>query len=217
MKKLLMFVLMLAIAGGSVFAQAVQMTEKELKAAKKECAKLAKKAAKEYIKEGWKVNVGAFPLEKQLSEAYLMRMQKDRDKMPLYIIGEAMSPGETYDAALSQATDIAQNNLASKIQSDLTVNINIALGNEQLGKKEATSVAKTFEEGKGIRSQSIGRVIPLVECYRELPNGNTEVRLMYAYSNEEAKKVAKRIMRKEFEKEGVKLSEEQLEEIVNNK
>ena len=59
----------------------------------------ARKEAKGYEKEGWTVTPGALPIEKQLDKAYMMQYETDDYGYPKYIMGEAMSIGENYDAA----------------------------------------------------------------------------------------------------------------------
>ena len=62
-------------------------------------SKAAKKAAKTYGKEGWLVAPGHLPMEKQLDRSYQMQYEFDDMGYPKYIMSEAMSIGENYDAA----------------------------------------------------------------------------------------------------------------------
>jgi|GEM_PF-3783076 len=71
-------------------ASKAELNEKATKAAKKEAKKLQK--------EGWVQAPGALPLEKQLDKSYLMQMEYDESMYPKYLMGEAMSIGENYDA-----------------------------------------------------------------------------------------------------------------------
>lgn len=79
--------------------------------------KAARKDAKRLTKEGWITAPGALPLEKQLDKSYLMQMEYDNDMYPKYLMGEAMSIGENYDAAKMQALELAKQNLAGQIQT----------------------------------------------------------------------------------------------------
>ena len=49
-----------------------KMAKSELTA---KSSKDARKSAKGYIKEGWKVNPGALPIEKQLEKSYLQKLE----------------------------------------------------------------------------------------------------------------------------------------------
>lgn len=184
----------------------IRKERKELKKASKselneKASKTVRKQAKKLAKEGWDVAPGALPLEKQLDRAYLMQMEFDDDLFPKYIMGEAMSIGENYDAAKIQAVELAKQNLAGQIQTEITALVENSVANEQLSAEEAASVTKTIVAGKNLISQSIGRVIPVVECYRTKSNKNKEVRVQVAYNSEMAKAAAKRAVRESLEDE----------------
>lgn len=95
-----------------------------LKASKSElnekASKAAKKEAKKLQKEGWQTAPGALPLEKQLDKSYAMQYQYDESMYPMYIMGEAMSIGENYDGAKMQAMELAKQNLAAQIQTEVS-------------------------------------------------------------------------------------------------
>ena len=82
--------------------------------------RLAAKEAKKLEKEGWTVRPGAMPLEQQLLKSYELQSKTDDDMYPLYIMGEATSVGENYDAAKTSAMSLAMTNLAGQIQTELT-------------------------------------------------------------------------------------------------
>ena len=105
--------------------QSVTSTLKERKEIRKaskselneKASKAARKDAKKLSKEGWQTAPGALPLEKQLDKSYMMQMEYDDDMYPKYLMGEAMSIGENYDAAKMQALELAKQNLAGQIQT----------------------------------------------------------------------------------------------------
>lgn len=61
---------------------------------------------------------------------------------------------------------------------------------------------QSVSAGKSLISQSIGRVIPVVECYRTLSNKNKEVLVRIAYNSKMAKAAAKNAVREDLEKRG---------------
>ncbi len=212
MKKLFYFALLPICATGMTFAQS---TAKEREAVNKEsreqlnkkATKTARKEAKNLKKAGWLTAPGALPIDKQLDKAYLMQFEYDMDGYPLYIMGEAMSVAETYDAAKLQALELAKINLAGQIEGEITALIDNSVANEQLSSDEAASLVKSVAAGKSLISQSLGRVIPVVEVYRDTPNKNKEVLVRIAYSVEKAKQAAKRIIKKDLEAQGNALHE----------
>jgi hypothetical protein len=184
--------------------QIARLAQSELNA---KASKAAKKEAKNLKKQGWVVAPGQLPLEKQLDRAYSMYYEYEESGLPKYIIGDAMSPGKTYDAAKMQALELAKTNLAGQIQTEITALIENTVANQQLGAEEAASITETVMASKNLISQSIGRVVPVVEAYRPLKNGNKEVYVSIAYNNKAAWEGAKKAIVKELEKKGDNLHE----------
>ncbi len=207
--KILVAMMLLGICG-TMQAQITKEQLKERKELKKlskaelneKATKTARKEAKKLAKEGWQAAPGALPLDKQLDRSYLMQQEFDEDMFPKYIMGEAMSIGENYDAAKMQALELAKQNLAGQIQTEVTALIENTVANNQLAAEEAASVTKMVSAAKALISQKIGRVIPVVEVYRTLQNKNKEVRVYIAYNSKMAKAAAKSAIREELAKEG---------------
>lgn len=209
------------IACSTSFAQDAKEIMKERKAvqkmARQELAakvdKATKKEAKRLTKEGWVVSPGALPLEKQLQRSYEMEYQYDDLGFPKYIMANAQSVAENYDAAKTAATSLAITNLAGQIQTEVTALIENTVTNRQLAAEDAASISETVMSSKNLISQSIGRTIVVVECYRVLPNKNREVMVRIAYNGEMAKEAAKKAIREELEKKGKNLHE-QLDKVL---
>lgn len=195
-----------------------KMRREKNKIAKKEmdekASKEAKKAAKELQKAGWKAAPGALPLEKQLDKSYLFQYEYDEEGFPQYIMAEGMSIGGNYDAAKLTAMEIAKQNLASQIQSETTALIETTMSNYQNEQEDVTSLTKSIMASKTLISQQIGRVIPIVEIYRDVNNKNKEVLVRLAYSMDMVKKIAKNALRKELESRGDELHEN-LDDLLN--
>lgn len=207
MKKLLICVLaMLLVSPLASNAQDAKDSQKERKEIRKasmaelneKVSKDAKKEAKKLKKEGWITTPGTLPIEKQLNMSYLMQMERDENMYPKYIMSEAMSIGENYDAAKMQASELAKLQLAGKMQTEITALIESSLGNQQLSADEASSLTQTVNASKGLISQKIGRVIVVVECYRVKQNKNKEVLVRIAYNSEMAKAAAKQAIQEEL-------------------
>ncbi len=221
MKKLLMVATALIVACNIVLAQDAKEIRKERaeirKLAKTELnarvGKVVKKEAKRLAKEGWEVKPGALPLEKQLERVYLMQSEYDENLFPKYIMGEASSVGENYDAAKTAATSLAITNLAGQIQTEVTALVENTVGNKQLSAEEAASITESVMASKNLISQSIGRTIPVMECYRINKKKNNEVLVRLAYNAEMAKAAAKKAVREELEKKGNNLHE-QLDKVL---
>lgn len=168
-------------------------------------SKAARKEAKKLQREGWTTAPGALPLDKQLDRSYMMQYEYDADMYPKYIMGEAMSVGGNYDAAKMQALELAKQNLAGQIQTEVTALIENTVANKQMDEGDAASITQSISAAKNLISQSIGRTIPVVEAYRILPNKNKEVLVRIAYNSDMAKKVAKYAIKQDLEKKGDEL------------
>ena len=211
MKKVILFIAACLLSGTTAsYAQITKEQQKERKEIYKssktqlneKASKAARKEAKEMKKEGWQTAPGALPIEKQLDKSYMMQYEYDVDMYPKYIMGEAMSVGGNYDAAKMQALELAKQNLAGQIQTEVTALIENTVANEQLSGEEAESVTRSIMAAKNLISQSLGRTNPVVEVYRTLSNKNKEVLVRIAYSGDAAKKIAKEAVRKELEQRG---------------
>lgn len=221
MRKILLFVAVLLLTGGSVQAQSVKELQKErrelAKASKVElsqkASKAARKEAKKLAKEGWDTTPGTLPLDKQLDKSYMMQYEYDDTMFPKYIMGEAMSIAENYDAAKMQALELAKQNLAGQIQTEITALVENTVANKQLSAEQAASVTQSVISSKNLISQSIGRTIPVVEVYRTLSNKNKEVLVRIAYNSQMAKEAAKKAIRKDLESKGDDLHK-QLDELL---
>ena len=219
MKKVLIILLSLFTLGGVVAQNAddykafikerkslQKMTEAERSA---KVAKDIKKQAKKFEKEGWKVNMGALSIEKQLEKAQQMQYEIDMNSgLPKYIMGESKATSTSYSAAKMQATANAKTELAGNIQTEVAAIIEEKLGNNEMGNGEAIAISEAVQVSKQSIAQSIGRVITVIECYRELPNKNFEVQVRIMYNTEMAAQAAKKAMKEELEKKGDKLSEQ---------
>lgn len=174
----------------------------------KKASKAARKEAKSLTKEGWDVTPGTLPLEKQLDKSYQMQYQTDDNGYPKFYMGEAMSIGENYDAAKMQAIELAKQNLAGQIQTEITALVENTVANKQLGPDEAASITESVTASKNLISQSLGRTVTVVECYRTLANKNKEVLVRIAYNVEMANEMAKKVIRKDLEEKGEDLHEQ---------
>lgn len=212
MKKIICLIAssLLLLGGMSVFADGVkdqQKARKEIaKQSKKDleqkATKAARKEAKNLKKQGWQVAPGALPLEKQLDKSFLMQYEFDKEGFPQYIMAEGMSTGGNYDAAKMQALELAKQNLAGQIQTEITALIENTVANEQLDQSDAVSITRSVMATKNLISQSIGRVIPVVETYRVVNGNNREVLVRIAYSMDAAKTAAKRAIKEDLEQKG---------------
>lgn len=219
-------ILCIAFLGISVGAAYAQQSAEELIKERRELAKLtrqqlnekaskdARKQAKQYEKEGWQTTPGSLPIAKQLDRTYGMQYELDDTGFPKYIMGQAMSIGQNYDGAKMQALELAKQDLAAQIQSEVAALVETNVANKQLSPEEAATITESVKAGKSLINQNIGRVITVIEMYRTLKNKNKEVMVRVAYNSDMAKEAAKKAIRKELSDKGDEL-QGKLDEILN--
>lgn len=214
MKKVLFAIMALFLVGtATVYSQKFDSEiRKELN---KKASKDARKEAKKLKKEGWTVAPGALPLEKQLDRAYMMQYETSESGLPKYVMGEAMAIGEHYDAAKMQTLQLAKQNLAGQIQTEVSALVEGLVSNKQLTAGEAASLSETTMSSKALITQNLGRTLTVAEMYRTLDNGNKEVLLRIAYNNELAMEAAKQAIRQSMKAKGDDLSGK-LDKILEN-
>lgn len=211
MKKSLLFVALAAFAmtiSLSVVAQekatgkdykALQKSEKVLnKDLQKKAIKEARKQAKELDKEGFQTPVGKLPLAKQLETSWQKQAELDMDGNPYWYIASSRAIGGNQSAAALQATNTAKIDLAGQIQTKVSQLIDAKVANDDMGQEEAASLSNVVAASKSVISGTLGRVIPLVEVYRTLPNKNVEVHVTLGYSQQAATKAAVNAIRQQL-------------------
>ena len=170
-------------------------------------SKAARTEAKKLTKQGWLTSPGALPVEKQLDRSYKMQYEYDDNQAPKYIMAEAMSIGENYDAAKMQALELAKQNLAGQVQTEMNALIENTVANQQMEAKKAASITQTISASKNSIIQSLGRVVPVTELYRDTKK-NKEVLVRISYNSEMAMNAAKKVIKEELEKKGEDLHEQ---------
>ena len=192
-----------------------QMTAKESeKDLKKKSMKMARKDAKKKKKEGYFVPPGALPMEKQLEKAFVRQNMEDENGYPKYIVASGNSVAGTQTAAKLQATETAKLNLAGTISTSVAALIENNIANQQLTREEAATVTKTVAAAKNIIAQELGRVIPLVEMYKNVGSDNIQCDVQIAYDNKTAMDMAKKVIRNKLEEE-TNILQDKLDKILD--
>ena len=190
-----------------------QFSNREMrKALKMRPPRVVRKEARDYEKQDYTVAVGAPTIRRQLANAWMKEVEKDENGYPKYIFATGNSVGETQIAAKLQATEAARLDLAGQVTSNIAALIENNIANSQLNIEEAASVTKTIAASKNIIAQEFGRVLPLVELYRDIGK-NKEANVRIAYNSDMAMEVAKKVIRKSLEEE-TEILQEKLERLM---
>ena len=119
--------------------------------------------------EGWQVKPGSLSLQAQQRRSSQVQLFEE-DK---WIVGSASSTGSIYDAARLQAMTLAKSEVAGQMETQITEMIDTKVENKELGNGTAESVTDIAMKSKAkIVDKKVRRPRILMECYRNLPNGN---------------------------------------------
>ena len=194
MKKYLVLALACAFTWVSNSFATVTVSEKQI-------AKEVKKEIKVLKKEGWKVLPGSLPFERQLTDVYLKLYDRDEVGRTNFIIGSSQPVGQNIDAARIQGQSLCKFDIVQQTSTQLTGLIEENVANKQLSPGDAVSISDALAKSKELISGKLGRTIPLLECYKQLPNGNVQLMIRVAYSSEDAINKAKEIIREQMGEE----------------
>jgi hypothetical protein len=194
MKKYLVLALVCAFTWVSNSSATVAVSEKQI-------AKEVKKEVKALKKEGWKVLPGSLPFERQMTDVYLKLYDRDEVGRTNFIIGTSQAVGQNIDAARIQAQSLCKFDIVQQTSTQLTGLIEENVANKQLSPNEAVSISDALAKSKELISGKLGRTIPLLECYKQLPNGNVQLLIRVGYSSDDAITKAKEIIREQMGEE----------------
>lgn len=187
----------------------LQKNEKVLnKDLQKKAIKEARKEAKQLEKDGFQTPVGKLPLAKQLETSWQKQAELDTDGNPYWYIASSRAVGGNQSAAALQATNAAKIDLAGQIQTKVSQLIEAKVANDDMGQEEAASLSNVVAASKSVISATLGRVIPLVEVFRTLPNKNVEVQVTLGYSQQAATKAAVKAIRQELAQKSENLAKQ---------
>lgn len=217
MKKIMMMLAFAIMGMGCAYAQKTELQiAKERAQEQKEYMKMlnakpckdAKKQAKEWKKEGWKVTAGGKTMEKQINESMLLDevyMQNEVGaKCKRYIQHTAMQTAGTYNAGYAAARNIAATELGGMLQTKIAAAMQSKLDNAQASKISATTVDKFNQRQKSIIDATLTNTNPVIAIYREV-GSNYQVQVRIAFDKQELAARMKRKLQQELEEEGDEL------------
>ena len=211
-EKLVLFILMAAFVVSS-YAQNFEEQRKErvkiFKASKKKnkdkALILSEEDAEQLLNDGWKTTPSALPLERQMDAMYIMQMEYDSKLFPAYVMVEANSVNQDYNAAKKRAVELAKSVLVEKIQSEISLQIDWAIKTELIESKEGEALIKSLKAAKNSISQNLEDVMIVEDIYRITSSKRFEVRVTIACTADVAKKALKDAVNADLEQNSEKL------------
>ena len=210
--KLVLFILMAAFVVSSYAQNFEEQREERLKIFKASKKKnkdkaliLSEEDAEQLLNDGWKTTPSALPLERQMDAMYIMQMEYDSKLFPAYVMAEANSVNQDYNAAKNRAVELAKSVLVEKIQSEISLQIDWAIKTELIESKEGEALIKSLKAAKNSIFQSLEDVMMVEDIYRITSSKRFEVRVAIACTADVAKKVVKDAVNADLERNSEKL------------
>ena len=185
----------------------IQKHEKVLnKSMKKKAIKAARKEAKSLKKQGYLTLLGQLPLDKQLENSWQAAYELDVQGYPYYIMSTQKAVAANYTAAQLQAMNAAKTDIAGQIETKINQVIETKVSSNEMGRNEANSLTTFVATSKNIISTTLGRVIKLMEVYRQPKRSKSvEVMVTLAYNSEVATKEAINALQKSVSADDVEI------------
>lgn len=211
-EKLVLFILMAVFVVSSYAQNFEEQREERLKIYKASKKKnkdkaliLSEEDAEQLLNDGWKTTPSALPLERQMDAMYIMQMEYDSKLFPAYVMAEANSVNQDYNAAKNRAVELAKSVLVEKIQSEISLQIDWAIKTELIESKEGEALIKSLKAAKNSISQNLEDVMIVEDIYRITSSKRFEVRVTIACTADVAKKVLKDAVNADLEQNSEKL------------
>ena len=211
-EKLVLFILMAVFVVSSYAQNFEEQREERLKIYKASKKKnkdkaliLSEEDAEQLLNDGWKTTPSALPLERQMDAMYIMQMEYDSKLFPAYVMVEANSVNQDYNAAKNRAVELAKSVLVEKIQSEISLQIDWAIKTELIESKEGEALIKSLKAAKNSISQNLEDVMIVEDIYRITSSKRFEVRVTIACTADVAKKVLKDAVNADLEQNSEKL------------
>ena len=213
-EKLVLFILMAVFVVSSYAQNFEEQREERLKIYKASKKKnkdkaliLSEEDAEQLLNDGWKTTPSALPLERQMDAMYIMQMEYDSKLFPAYVMVEANSVNQDYNAAKKRAVELAKSVLVEKIQSEISLQIDWAIKTELIESKEGEALIKSLKAAKNSIFQSLEDVMMVEDIYRITSSKRFEVRVAIACTADVAKKVVKDAVNADLERNSEKLQQ----------
>lgn len=157
------------------------------------------KRAKQYKKDGWKVFSDGQSLESQLEAAFVKELELGLDGEPKYMSVTVMADGPDLETARMKTRELAKLKFASSIGESVQAMITLKLENQQVGQNEMRSSNELVSIAKSRAVQKLGRIQPVLECWRECSDKSMEVCMIIMYDISEVVRLADAVMESAYE------------------
>lgn len=145
--------------------------------------------------EGFHTVTGRLPLEEQLEEAWKYQREKDPEGNPVYYVASSKVMAVNYNVARIQAGNLAKVQLAGLMETRIGQLVTQKM--EVNGTEGKEAVIQMVSSSKNLVTARLSHLLPVVEIYRDLPDGRVEVQITLACKRLWATEVSDKLFVKE--------------------
>lgn len=146
---------------------------------------LLQEAVSRLQEEGFRTFAGRLSLEEQLAEAWRYQREKDTAGEARNFVVSAKAKGNNPDAARLQAESLAKVQLAGLMETRIG-----QLVTNRLETKDGNTVMNMVASSKNLVTTRLVNLYPLMEVYRDLPDGDVEIQLVMGCDRRWASEIA---------------------------
>lgn len=146
---------------------------------------LLQEAVCQLKEEGFRTFAGRLSLEEQLAEAWRYQREKDTAGEARNFVVSAKAKGNNLDAVRLQAESLAKVQLAGLIETRIG-----QLVTNRLDTKDGSTAMNMVASSKNLVTTRLVNLYPLMEVFRDLPDGDMEIQLVMGCDRRWASEIA---------------------------
>lgn len=143
------------------------------------------KSVERLMAEGYRTVAGKLPLEEQLDESWRFQREKEANGEARYFVVSAKAVGDHFEAARMQAESLAKVQLAGLMETRIG-----QLVTNRMEASDGNTVMQTVASSKNLVTTRLANLYPLLEIYKECPDGKVEVQLTMGCDRRWANEIA---------------------------
>ena len=174
--------------------------------------KEAKKEAKKWRKQGYENMPGNLSLAQQFEQAMVKRVMVTEDGINRYVSVSSSAISGSEAVAQANAMDNARALLAGQIQSEVSALVSSNKANTGYTAVEIETIDEFLSNSKTLIQGELGVIHPVIEMVRR-EDDKYEFRYTILYDFEEARRVTKKVMKRELD-EKLSQNEKELNKIL---
>lgn len=135
--------------------------------------------------EGFRTAAGRLPLEEQMAESWRYQREKDAGGEARNFVVSTKAKGNQYDAVRLQAESLAKVQLAGLMETRIG-----QIVTNRMETSDGRTRMNTVASSKNLVTTRLANLYPLMEIYRNLPDGEVEIQIVMGCDRRWASEIA---------------------------